>query len=615
MIRITRSLILVSLLFAASALSCVWRGDYFVFSRLPQFVPCATTGLGIIAAVPLVILINQARSYVATIQPRLFNLKPIDIPQKPGFTYVGKGFIWTYEHTRKLLELSSGGEIERLKKRFIKLSRFGSGHYVHGIGALEDGEQDLFIDNRLLSHHTLIAGTTGAGKTRLFELLILQAILRREPVIIIDPKGDPDRRLLRHVIDTCIQSGRMDDLRIFDLMTPRRSIRYNPLKNFIYPKQLVSRIVGSMPHEGEAASFRDFAAKVVNAVVHGIHALDMKITLSRIYKYSDDIGELVRSFFRAKYSGWFENIDRADVVRELIPSYERKVRDGLIQSSPELDEVIKIAKHPHEHLQKMVSNLFPLFSRLCTGPDAAMLSNDDPDQEELSWEMIDRRNMIAYIYLGANTDVDRATAVGRMMLSDMQSYLGTKYAYSESESFNPINIFVSEAHALLVPEFISVLNQARGAGFRLFLETQSYSDFEHILRSRAAQERILANINNIFQLHVEQQKDAEVFASRCGERMIGLTQTSVGYEPGILRSGRHEVEDFRSSESRTQIMKEVSLISSDWIQELPVGHAFARWGALVHKLIFPYLDEPETSERDLNAIEFGRVNRAKLELS
>ena len=40
--------------------------------------------------------------------------------------------------------------------------------------------------------HLLVVGTTGSGKSRLFDLLVTQAVLRGEAVVIIDPKGDQD---------------------------------------------------------------------------------------------------------------------------------------------------------------------------------------------------------------------------------------------------------------------------------------------------------------------------------------------------------------------------------------------------------------------------------------
>ncbi len=47
--------------------------------------------------------------------------------------------------------------------------------------------------------HSLIVGTTGSGKTRMFDILISQAILRGEAVIIIDPKGDKEMRTMHDV--------------------------------------------------------------------------------------------------------------------------------------------------------------------------------------------------------------------------------------------------------------------------------------------------------------------------------------------------------------------------------------------------------------------------------
>ncbi|MCK7582151.1 MAG: type IV secretion system DNA-binding domain-containing protein [Chromatiales bacterium] len=44
--------------------------------------------------------------------------------------------------------------------------------------------------------HLLIVGTTGAGKTRLLDLLVTQAVLRGEAVVILDPKGDRDLQLV-----------------------------------------------------------------------------------------------------------------------------------------------------------------------------------------------------------------------------------------------------------------------------------------------------------------------------------------------------------------------------------------------------------------------------------
>jgi hypothetical protein len=50
----------------------------------------------------------------------------------------------------------------------------------------------------------------------------------------------------------------------------------------------------------------------------------------------------------------------------------------------------------------------------------------------------------------------------------------------------------------------------------------------------------------------------------------------------------------------------IRLCQEFWIQDLPVGHYFARWGGVVYKGIFPFLPEPGVSEAELDRILKGR---------
>jgi conjugal transfer pilus assembly protein TraD len=63
--------------------------------------------------------------------------------------------------------------------------------------------------------HLLVVGTTGAGKTRLFDLLVTQAVLRGEAVVIIDPKGDQD---LRNAAEHACRSAK----------APERFVHFHP---------------------------------------------------------------------------------------------------------------------------------------------------------------------------------------------------------------------------------------------------------------------------------------------------------------------------------------------------------------------------------------------------
>ena len=128
---------------------------------------------------------------------------------KPAMTYeeikgtakavwLGRGFMWEKDQIQRLTEIMSG----TLESLDFQPAGDNSGGFsdktgeaakkgftaIHGLGE----ETDIYQPLSHISGHTLILGTTGAGKTRLFDLLISQAVLRGEAVLIFDPKGDEE---------------------------------------------------------------------------------------------------------------------------------------------------------------------------------------------------------------------------------------------------------------------------------------------------------------------------------------------------------------------------------------------------------------------------------------
>src|SRR6185436_4958640 len=90
-------------------------------------------------------------------------------PHVKGSFYLGQGFEWTLEALQESIEKGQ---------------------------AARRTERPLLLSEAMLDQHLLILGTTGVGKTRMLELLILQAVERGDAVVVIDPKGD-DRMLAR----------------------------------------------------------------------------------------------------------------------------------------------------------------------------------------------------------------------------------------------------------------------------------------------------------------------------------------------------------------------------------------------------------------------------------
>ena len=135
--------------------------------------------------------------------------------------------------------------------------------WIHGLGGRD---QDLRVPLEHIEGHLLIVGTTGAGKTRAFDLLVTQAVLRDEAVVIIDPKGDQDLR--RTAERACALAGRPQRFVYFHPAFPAESVRIDPLHSFSRATELASRVAALIPSEtgSDADKARQVLGNINNVV-------------------------------------------------------------------------------------------------------------------------------------------------------------------------------------------------------------------------------------------------------------------------------------------------------------------------------------------------------------
>lgn len=151
---------------------------------------------------------DLAKSSGQWVPPYRSSMRKMVRPQ--DVTFWGFGFIWGAEHTRLLHHKLEIG---------LRRAAYGSNGSpdIHAIGGQYHAYEPIYLPESNLKGHTLLLGTTGAGKTRFFDLEISQAIARGDTVIVIDPKGD--RQLLRSIVRAAKDAGRdpIQDLFILDL--------------------------------------------------------------------------------------------------------------------------------------------------------------------------------------------------------------------------------------------------------------------------------------------------------------------------------------------------------------------------------------------------------------
>ena len=195
----------------------------------------------------------------------------------PDELWLGYGFEWDQRHAQRAYEILKRDKQTLLNQGHGK--QMGS-TWIHGV---EPKEEDVYQPVGHTEGHTLIVGTTGAGKTRCFDAMITQAILRNEAVIIIDPKGD--KELKDNAQRACIAAGSPERFVYFHPGFPEHSVRLNPLRNFNRGTEIASRIAALIPSETGADPFKAFGQMALNNIVQGLLLTSQRPDLKTLRRF------------------------------------------------------------------------------------------------------------------------------------------------------------------------------------------------------------------------------------------------------------------------------------------------------------------------------------------
>jgi conjugal transfer pilus assembly protein TraD len=468
----------------------------------------------------------------------------------PEEMWVGNGFEWENRHAQRIFEimkrdwssvvndesvLQKAARITGLKKK--KPEAMGA-PWIHGI---EPVEKTLMQPLKHSEGHSLIAGTTGSGKTRMFDILISQAILRGEAVIIIDPKGD--KEMQHNARRACEAMGQPERFLSFHPAFPEESVRIDPLRNFTRVTEIASRLAALIPSEAGADPFKSFAWQALNNIAQGL-----------VMTYQRPNLTLLRRFLEGGAAGLVIQAVEA-YAEQVMPEWEaeaepyrEKVKGGhkekmafamtrfyydIIQPehpSSELEGLLSMFQHDATHFSKMVANLLPVMNMLTSGELGKMLSpnaNDMDDERPITdTAKIINNGQVAYIGLDSLTDNMVGSAIGSVVLSDLTAVAGDRYNFGVNN--RPVNIFVDEAAEVINEPFIQLLNKGRGAQLRLFVATQTISDFAARLGSKDKATQVLGNINNIYTLRVLDNETQEYITDNLPKTRVKYVMRTQG---------------------------------------------------------------------------------------
>ncbi|HEX6961754.1 MAG TPA: type IV conjugative transfer system coupling protein TraD [Lacipirellula sp.] len=480
---------------------------------------------------------------------------------------------------------------------------------LHGV---EPAEADVWIDIRDRVGHALVLGTTRVGKTRLAELLIAQDIRRGEVVIVFDPKGDLD--LLRRTYAEAKRAGRLGQFFMFHLGYPELSARYNPVGSFSRITEVATRIAGQLPSEGQSAAFKEFVWRFVNVMARALVALGRKPDYEQINRYASNVEPLLIDYFEhwldrePGASGWREEVDSMAIDKKSLDKglQTRGVRAVTLVEyarrnklyDPIAHALASTLNYEKSYFDKLVASLLPLMEKLTTGRTAALLSPTYDDMSDwrpvFDWTSVINLGAIVYIGLDALSDYEVAAAVGNSMFADLTSVAGSLYKFGTGHGLpgqtkpRRIAIHADEFNELIGEEFIPLLNKAGGAGFQVTAYTQTWSDVEARIGSRAKAGQIAGNFNSLIMLRVKEMATAKLLTDQLPEVRIVSTvvasSVSDTNDPG-------EFADFASRNEDRITTESAPMLSPSDLVQLPKGQAFALiHGGQLHKIRMPLPD-------------------------
>lgn len=584
------------------------------------------------------------------------------LPVSQRKLFLGKGFLWTPQHTQRLRDLDLSynlhykhtsklkqwarqkellWEHKPLLKSLIPLlnkdsvfnplrpyPEIGGEPCIHGV---TDHEEDVAINLVERAGHILVIGATGVGKTRFAEILIGQDIRRGDVVIVLDPKGDAD--LLKRIYTEAKLAGRDKDVLVFHLGFPQLSARYNPIGNFSRVTEVANRISNQLPSSGDSAAFRDFGWQFINSMALALVSMGEKPDYEKMKFYITKMDVLLEKYLNfwlppldSNLEPWLKNYinthstEKKTVTR--LKAMVAYVQAHNLINNPIFDDLHSACKHDQTYFNKITASLGPLLKKLTTGQVAELLSPNYEDLNDerpiLDWLQVIRNKQIVYVGLDSLTDREVSTAVGNAMFSDLVSVAGRLYKFGLHDGFYPseshdtplprVCLHSDEFNEIIGDEFIPLLNKGRGAGFTVVAYTQTWSDVEARLKAAAKAGQVAGNLGTIVMFRCKEGKTVEMLLEQLPKVPI------LRVIPASVSSDSPESEDgvyFRSTNEDRFAHSEQRLIEQTDVLNLPKGQAFCLLeGGKLYKLRMP-LPQQETLDIPKDLTQLLRMMRER----
>lgn len=427
--------------------------------------------------------------------------------------------------------------------------------WIHGL----DDETDIRLPFKALEGHTAVMAITGAMKTTLFKLLVHQIAERGDVLLVFDPKGDLDLKNICREVPASL--GFPERFVMFHPAFPTQSMRFDAFAAWDRETQVASRIRMIMNSDGDD-NFVSFVWMTVTNIVGCMRQIGQRASIVSLLEHvqSQSAVESLADKVLTKFlSALFPTIDQlvSERSREAENENKKPQRGKASQiSSPRVAALVEFfksevpeAERPREitgliaaleanreWFGKMIITLTPTLTKLSAGDLGPLLSPNYDDIEDQRPIFTSRKliegGYVAYFGLDALSDSPVAAAISAVALADVAGTAGEIYNHDTLGSGakrRSIYVLIDEWGDAVCEPVIQLANKARGAGVKLILAGQTFSDLVVKLGGdKAMALRVMGNMNNLIVGATNDGDTLDMIQSKIGETVIERVSSSQG---------------------------------------------------------------------------------------
>lgn len=430
---------------------------------------------------------------------------------------------------------------------------------------------------------SIVFGATGSGKTTLLKNIITQDIFRvvgppndphRIPMLIFD--GKADKEFLSDLLPAIETAGRMHQLRVLDPSQPELSARYNPFfsehglfqehANFIFESFDLKEDF----FHGHQATYLNDLVRVLAHTRKRFNIYDVLVLALDPNVLNEQI-TIARSCLDAEI----------ELNHQQRLNFEMSVRN-LQQSFQDRERVPKI----QGLLNELMTFLGDDLSRI-TGAYDELISLD---------EVIDKE-LILFVSLNTNKNSKAVTALGRMLLQNLQLILGKRYENPQErrrENRPMVSVILDEFAPFAYSNFSQILQTARGTNTAFLFALQSLPQLLKV--GRGFKDDVSSAPNTTMVLHTRDEETAQYFlkaSARVRQKRRTLTVQRTGvfedkYEP-IGFGSETEIKDTRAQDEHIKNLPvgQMEILMTDPLQGTLHSHLHIR---RPHNYCFPGIE-------------------------